>query len=111
MGIVGSFISVSANIREYVYITSIFFDIVQHSSTSIKLPHFLNYILILPNNHYYHHSKVCFKKNGQNFGLIFSFWDLMFGTYYLPKKVDTMIGLEKDNLPKGFIRRLLHPIS
>lgn len=110
MGIVSSFFSVSAYVRETTYLISMFADILQHANTSIRLPHFLNYFFILPDNHYLHHSKKCHKTYGQNFGLIFSVWDIMFSTFYLPKRIDTEIGLSNDDLPKSFIKRILYPI-
>lgn len=108
--ILTSFIHVSEGIRMATYFITITADVIQHTNVKLTIPYFLNYIFIFPDNHYYHHSKVKYKKYGQNFGLLLTIWDIMFGTFYLPKVKDTEIGLEKDDLPKSFIKRMLYPL-
>lgn len=60
------------------YFTSVYQFFIH--SQYIKYPHFLNYLFITPNNHIVHHVQA-FEKNGMNFGIIFSTWDRIFGTY------------------------------
>jgi sterol desaturase/sphingolipid hydroxylase (fatty acid hydroxylase superfamily) len=51
-----------------------------HSHVPVHYPKFLRYFLISPHVHHLHHSKnpVHF---GKNYGVVFSFWDKLFGTY------------------------------
>ena len=48
----------------------------------------LNYLFVTPEVHRWHHSVVVPEghKYSVNYGVEFSFWDVMFGTYYLPQK-------------------------
>jgi sterol desaturase/sphingolipid hydroxylase (fatty acid hydroxylase superfamily) len=65
-----------------------FFNIVgsnlSHSHIWISYPSFLNRILLSPAQHQIHHSrnKIHFDKN---LGSIFSFWDILFKSLYIPK--------------------------
>lgn len=110
MAIFGSIITVNNEIRDIVFLITISMDIFQHTDIKIRIPYFLNYFIILPHNHFYHHSKENYKPHGQNFGLVFPFWDILFGTFYLPEKIETEIGLNKDDLPNGFIKKSLYPL-
>ena len=60
---------------------------------------FLKYIFVTPNYHLLHHSKKS-HEGRSNYGLIFVFWDFLFGTY-LPKDyvllTQTQTGLENDS--------------
>lgn len=57
----------------------------RHSNVRIHYPKFLSYVLISPVMHQVHHSNNP-KHFDKNFGVIFSFWDLILGTLYIPKK-------------------------
>ncbi len=50
-----------------------------HSSVPIRYPGVLRRILISPHVHHWHHSA---DKQNINYGVIFSFWDRWFGTYF-----------------------------
>jgi sterol desaturase/sphingolipid hydroxylase (fatty acid hydroxylase superfamily) len=52
-----------------------------HSHIPVRYPQFLRYILISPHVHHIHHSIDQRHKN-KNFGVVFSFWDRIFGSYY-----------------------------
>jgi sterol desaturase/sphingolipid hydroxylase (fatty acid hydroxylase superfamily) len=52
-----------------------------HAPLPIRYPHALRKILISPHIHHIHHSKAP-EHHGKNFGVIFSFWDRWFGTYW-----------------------------
>ncbi len=110
IGITAAIFNTDPNLKIIAILVSSLFDIFQHTNTSFKVPYFLNYIFILPRNHYFHHSKFNYKPFGQNFGLTFSIWDILFKSFYLPKKEDTQIGLRNDNLPTPFTKRILYPI-
>ena len=48
----------------------------------------LNYVCVTPEVHRWHHTREVPEGYGHsvNYGVEFSFWDLLFGTYYLPKE-------------------------
>lgn len=46
----------------------------------------------------------------KNFGNMFVFWDMMFGTYYLPNRVSEGYGLGfGQHMSASFFRQLVHP--
>lgn len=52
-----------------------------HAPLPIRYPRWLRRFLISPHIHHIHHSRAP-EHHGKNFGVIFSFWDLWFGTYW-----------------------------
>ena len=48
----------------------------------------LLYIINSSSMHIWHHDEICHQKNGQNFAIVFSVWDWIFGTAYLPRKTE-----------------------
>ena len=48
----------------------------------------LVYLINSSRMHIWHHDKVCHFKYGQNFAIVFSCWDWIFKTAYLPKDVE-----------------------
>ena len=56
----------------------------RHSHIWLSYPRWLSYILISPAQHQIHHS-IDEKHWDRNMGLIFAFWDWVFGTLYVPK--------------------------
>ena len=61
--------------------------IVSHCGANLK-GGYLNYVLMTPEVHRWHHSAVTPEghKYAVNYGVEFSFWDILFRTYYLPNK-------------------------
>ncbi|MDT8342958.1 MAG: creatininase family protein [Thermohalobaculum sp.] len=79
----------------------------RHSHIWLGYPRWLSYILISPAQHQTHHS-VEEKHFDRNFGLIFAFWDWMFGTLYVPRgyeKLSFGITRAQPN-PFGSVREL-----
>lgn len=67
----------------------------RHSHVWLHYPRWLSWLLISPAQHQIHHS-VEVKHMDKNMGLIFSFWDWMFGTLYTPEtKEDIVFGIRK----------------
>lgn len=67
----------------------------------------LNYIFISPTHHQWHHVAQG-KGISSNYSTIFSFWDLLFNTFYLPGKCDEELGIRNtDN--NSFIKQMLYP--
>ena len=67
------------------------------------------YVLNSPRMHLWHHDADA--KRTRNFGIIFSVWDWLFGTAYLPDHGPRRLGYEGDDaMPPGFVRRSLWPL-
>jgi sterol desaturase/sphingolipid hydroxylase (fatty acid hydroxylase superfamily) len=68
----------------------------RHTHVWISYPKFLSKIFISPAMHQIHHS-LDMKHRNKNMGVIFSFWDRMFGTLYIPtEKEDLKFGISKE---------------
>jgi len=70
------------------------------------------YVLNSPVMHLWHHDARVRGSAGVNFGVVFSSWDYLFGTAFMPKsEVPDRIGFEGDEVyPRSFARRLLVPL-
>jgi len=105
---VATFLNVSWALVAYRII-----GIYRHSHLWIPLPRFLSHIVCSPAMHHIHHS-VDKKHLDKNFCNVFSFWDFVFGTIYIPeKKEDLKYGLAGNPNPlrpyDTFWGCLLHP--
>lgn len=69
----------------------------------------LRYLIATPIFHRWHHT--CEDEAmDKNFAGMFPIWDLLFGTFYLPKgKVPTKFGVHDDSVPDGFLGQLAYP--
>jgi sterol desaturase/sphingolipid hydroxylase (fatty acid hydroxylase superfamily) len=79
----------------------------------------LNYLLVTPEVHRWHHSAKVPEGYGYscNYGVEFAFWDILFGTYYLPKEAGQTVQPERIGHPGGlpdesnYLRLLLAPLG
>ena len=72
----------------------------------------LGYLINSPRMHVWHHDVVLHGKSGQNFAIIFSLWDWLFGSAYLPEDEQQPARLgfsEIESFPRGLLGRLLYP--
>lgn len=79
----------------------------RHSHIWVSYPPWLSYIFISPAQHQTHHS-IDEKHYDRNFGLIFAFWDWLFGTLYVPRGYERLefgISREEPN-PFGSISEI-----
>jgi sterol desaturase/sphingolipid hydroxylase (fatty acid hydroxylase superfamily) len=80
----------------------------RHSHIWLSYGPYLSYILISPAMHHIHHSEAE-RHWDKNFGAIFSIWDWMFGSIYVPKEREEIkFGIgeaseEYDTVPKLYI--------
>ena len=82
----------------------------QHSNIELRFG-WLNYIISSPQLHRWHHSKLPQESN-MNYGNNFIVWDLLFGSYYLPKDREIEdLGLQVTNYPQDFARQLKAPFA
>ena len=80
----------------------------EHSNVNLSYGP-LNYIFVCPLFHRWHHSsdEAAIDKNYAN---IFSFFDLIFGTYYFPKRADPeAFGLSRAKIEGGFWAHMAYP--
>jgi sterol desaturase/sphingolipid hydroxylase (fatty acid hydroxylase superfamily) len=69
----------------------------------------LNYLISGPELHRWHHS-VKINESNNNFGNNLIIWDLLFGTWHLPKEIKVeQLGLINRNYPLGLIEQLKSP--
>jgi len=72
----------------------------------------LKYVLNSPKMHVWHHDKVMHHKAGQNFGLVLSVWDWIFGTAYMPEGQPKELGFfEMDRYPRRLLARFVYPLG
>jgi sterol desaturase/sphingolipid hydroxylase (fatty acid hydroxylase superfamily) len=71
----------------------------------------LRYVLNSPRLHIWHHDLDLHYRSGQNFGVVFSLWDFLFGTAYFPAQGQPeQLGFEKiEEFPGSLIQRLAYP--
>lgn len=80
----------------------------QHSAVDVRLG-WLNYIISGPELHRWHHSKVI-RESNSNYGNNVIVWDLLFGTFYLPKDRHVGdLGLFNRQYPTDFLSQMRAP--
>jgi sterol desaturase/sphingolipid hydroxylase (fatty acid hydroxylase superfamily) len=90
-----------------IYATNGFF---KHSNVSLRFGP-LNYVLSTAELHRWHHSRIPEESN-RNYGNVTILWDLLFGTWYLPKSRQiTDIGLRDQGFPKRFPGQVAAPLA
>jgi sterol desaturase/sphingolipid hydroxylase (fatty acid hydroxylase superfamily) len=69
----------------------------------------LKYVVATPVFHRWHHTMP--EEGGEkNFAPTFSFWDVLFGTFYMPKgSLPRSYGVDDPNFPQGFAGQILYP--
>lgn len=73
----------------------------------------LRYVLNSPKMHIWHHDVEMHGKGGQNFGIVLSVWDWLFGTVYWPQDQEkpAHIGFAgMEDYPQGLLGRFFWPI-
>ena len=69
----------------------------------------LKYVLATPVFHRWHHTSPAEGGNA-NFAPLFSLWDVLFGTFYMPQgKVPAHYGVDDLMFPSGFLGQLAYP--
>jgi sterol desaturase/sphingolipid hydroxylase (fatty acid hydroxylase superfamily) len=89
------------------YSTNGFF---QHCNVRLRYG-ILNYIVGSAETHRWHHSRVPRESNA-NYGSTVIVWDLVFGTWFLPRHREIVdLGLQDAGYPKSFLRLMRAPFS
>jgi len=80
----------------------------QHCNVHLRYG-FLNYIVGSAETHRWHHSRVP-RESNSNYGNTVIIWDLVFGTWYLPRDRDIQdLGLQDPGYPKTFFGLMCAP--
>jgi sterol desaturase/sphingolipid hydroxylase (fatty acid hydroxylase superfamily) len=89
------------------YSTNGFF---QHCNIELRYG-LLNYIVGSAETHRWHHSRVPRESNA-NYGNTVIVWDLVFGTWFLPREREIRdLGLQDPSYPKSFLRLMRAPFT
>lgn len=71
---------------------------------------FLNYIFNTAELHRWHHSEVMEESN-HNYGKALIVWDILFGTFYWPKRKVGRVGIIGEEVPVSFKAQMLYPFK
>jgi sterol desaturase/sphingolipid hydroxylase (fatty acid hydroxylase superfamily) len=67
------------------------------------------YVLAMPVFHRWHHTALD-RGGSRNFAGTFAFWDVLFGTYYMPEhQLPDAYGIDDASFPEGFGSQMLYP--
>jgi len=79
-----------------------FTSVFSHCGADIK-GGVLNYVFVTPEVHRWHHAANVPEGRGYsvNYGVEFAFWDILFGTYYLPQENGQVVQPERIGHPEG----------
>lgn len=72
----------------------------------------IRYVLNSPRMHVWHHDLILHGHRGQNFGIIFSIWDWIFGSAHMPatdEQPDQLGFHDIDQFRRTLLRRLIYP--
>jgi ornithine lipid hydroxylase len=100
---------------DVVFVTGLLSRVIgrfQHTNMDVQVG-FFDYIFSTPKNHRYHHSKKL-EEGNSNYGGDVIFWDILFGTFYLPKgqQPSDEIGItDMPNYPKTWLGLMLAPFT
>src|SRR5262249_2309421 len=71
----------------------------------------LRYVIATPLFHRWHHTSET-EGLDKNFAGFFPIWDIMFGTFYMPKgRVPVVFGVHGEEIPEGFIAQMIYPFK
>ncbi len=105
-------LGIDGNVMLWVAIVVTLIGHLNHSNVRIDWGPF-RYILNSSRLHVWHHDYVLHKKYGQNFAIVFSLWDWLFGTAFLPADTEQperlgFHGIER--FPRNLPMRLVYPL-
>jgi len=96
-----------------VGITHVVIAYISHANIQTQKS-FLDYLVVTPQVHHFHHSKKI--EEAKNFGNALPFWDLLFGTYYNRKGAVEEVGViehSETDYPKDkeYVKQLFFPLT
>jgi sterol desaturase/sphingolipid hydroxylase (fatty acid hydroxylase superfamily) len=100
----------SAEIIILIIVFSAITGFMEHVNINFKAG-ILNYFFNTAQLHRWHHSEKE-KESNNNFGKVLIIWDLLFGTFYLPKaKTVGQVGIENEKVPTDFWGQFRYPFK
>ncbi len=92
-------------------VASTFMGNFNHANINVSLG-LLRYIFNSPRMHIWHHTHPDSGPIDRNFAIIFSFWDWIFGTAYMPSHSPERLGfIDMDAVPSSFFKQLVYPFT
>ena len=85
---------------------TVFYAIMVHANVSWDLGPF-RHVFASPAFHRWHHTKAD-EGQDKNFAGGLPLWDILFGTFYMPRRAPAVFGID-DPMPAGFIGQMLQP--
>lgn len=102
------FLGVSEQVLSLYFLIYSINGFFQHCNIKLRLG-WLNYVVSGPELHRWHHSKIINESN-KNYGNNLIIWDIIFGTYFLPKNRKVAeLGLLNRDYPLDFISQMKTP--
>ncbi len=107
-------LGVRGDVILWIAIISTLVGHLNHSNLNISWGPF-RYIINSPRMHVWHHDIILRGDHGKNFGVVFSLWDWIFGTAYMPMAPEAPKNPEKlgfddiDEFPDNLFLRLVYP--
>src|SRR5262245_24746693 len=104
-------LNVDARVILWIAIFTTIMGHLNHSNLNLDWGIF-RYLLNSPRLHVWHHDLVQHDRHGQNFGIVFSLWDYLFGTAYAPAQgYPAKLGFDgMDLFPSGLVSRMIYPL-
>jgi len=103
-------LGVSAEVLSLYFVFYALNGFFQHSNIRLKFG-WLNYVISTAELHRWHHSQVV-SESSKNFGNNLILWDLLFGSWYLPKgRAVNELGLFNRFYPRGFVSQMATPFT
>ena len=98
-----------AGLVYWQYIAVTITGLVSHSNVAFRISALVHRIIVTPDFHRIHHAADMALGNS-NFGTVFAFWDLVFGTHSDPLRVGAPdAGIQDDQIPRRFMEELNWP--
>lgn len=106
-------LGVNGTIILWIAVVDTLVGFLNHSNLNLDWGPF-RYLVNSPRMHVWHHAMIPLGDHGKNFGVVFSLWDFLFGTAFLPaEKIQPdrlgFAGMER--FPDGLLPRLLYPVT
>jgi sterol desaturase/sphingolipid hydroxylase (fatty acid hydroxylase superfamily) len=85
--------------------------LVGHANIRCRIPAFMHRLAVTPEFHRLHHAADP-RLGNSNYGVVFPFWDMVFGTHADPLRVAMgEAGIHDDPIPRRFVEEIKSPIT
>ena len=100
-----------ASLVYWHFIAETITGLVGHANIRFEIPAFMHRVVVTPQFHRIHHDADPTLGNS-NYGTVFPFWDMAFGSHSDPRHVAVGVaGIKNDPIPRKFWEELKSPIS